>query len=59
MNVRANCVVPDWMATERASKELARMTPAERVAVPTPISPEEVADAVVEFLSSRTNSQAG
>ena len=35
INVRVNCVVPDWIATERALEELARMTPAERVAAPT------------------------
>jgi NAD(P)-dependent dehydrogenase (short-subunit alcohol dehydrogenase family) len=28
--VRVNCVVPDWILTERAQAELARMTPAER-----------------------------
>ena len=50
MNVRVNCVAPDWIATERAREELSRMTPAERAAAPTPRSPEEVADAVVEFV---------
>jgi NAD(P)-dependent dehydrogenase (short-subunit alcohol dehydrogenase family) len=50
MNVRVNCVVPDWVATERAQEELARMTPAQRAAAPTPIPPEEIASAVVEFV---------
>jgi NAD(P)-dependent dehydrogenase (short-subunit alcohol dehydrogenase family) len=50
MNVRVNCVVPDWIATERAQEELARMTPAERAATPAPRPPEEVAGAVVEFV---------
>jgi NAD(P)-dependent dehydrogenase (short-subunit alcohol dehydrogenase family) len=50
MNVRVNCVVPDWIATERARDELARMTPAERAAAPAPLPPEAVADAVVELV---------
>jgi NAD(P)-dependent dehydrogenase (short-subunit alcohol dehydrogenase family) len=50
MNVRVNCVVPDWIATERARDALARMTPAERAATPAPCLPEEVAEAVVEFV---------
>jgi NAD(P)-dependent dehydrogenase (short-subunit alcohol dehydrogenase family) len=48
MNVRVNCVVPDWIATERAQDELARMTPDERAAAPVPVAMDEVADAVVE-----------
>ena len=51
MNVRVNCVVPDWIATERAREELARMRPAERAATLAPRPPEEVAGAVVEFVS--------
>ncbi|MGN6760079.1 MAG: SDR family NAD(P)-dependent oxidoreductase, partial [Leifsonia sp.] len=47
MNVRVNCIVPDWIATERALAELERMTPAERAAAPVPRPPEEIADAVV------------
>jgi NAD(P)-dependent dehydrogenase (short-subunit alcohol dehydrogenase family) len=50
MNVRVNCVVPDWIETDRAKRELARMTPAERAAAPAPIPPEAVADAVVELI---------
>jgi NAD(P)-dependent dehydrogenase (short-subunit alcohol dehydrogenase family) len=50
MNVRVNCVVPDWIETERAREELARMTPEERASRPTPLPPEAVADAVVELL---------
>src|SRR4051794_15562819 len=33
-NARVNCVVPDWVATERAERELAAMSPAERGATP-------------------------
>ena len=50
MNVRVNCIVPDWIATERALDELAHMAPAERAAAPTPRPPEEIAVAVVEFV---------
>jgi NAD(P)-dependent dehydrogenase (short-subunit alcohol dehydrogenase family) len=50
MNVRVNCVVPDWIETERATEELARMTPDERAATPAPLPPEAVADAVVELI---------
>jgi NAD(P)-dependent dehydrogenase (short-subunit alcohol dehydrogenase family) len=50
MNVRVNCVVPDWIATERAQDELARMSPAERAGALRPVAMEEVADAVVEFV---------
>lgn len=47
MNVRANCVVPDWIATGRGQAELARMSPAERADAPLQVPMEEVADAVV------------
>ena len=50
MNVRVNCVVPDWIETERAREELARMTAEERASRPTPLPPEAVADAVVELI---------
>jgi NAD(P)-dependent dehydrogenase (short-subunit alcohol dehydrogenase family) len=50
MGVRVNCVVPDWIATERAVAELAGMSQAVRAATLAPIPPEEVADAVVECI---------
>jgi NAD(P)-dependent dehydrogenase (short-subunit alcohol dehydrogenase family) len=50
VGVRVNCVVPDWIETERARAELARMTPAERAAAPVPLPPHAVPDAVVAFL---------
>jgi NAD(P)-dependent dehydrogenase (short-subunit alcohol dehydrogenase family) len=50
MNVRVNCIVPDWIATERGQGELARMSPAERAAAPTQVPMEEIADMVVEFV---------
>ena len=46
-----NCVVPDWILTERAQAELARMTPADRAAAPTPIPVAEVAAAVLELIA--------
>jgi NAD(P)-dependent dehydrogenase (short-subunit alcohol dehydrogenase family) len=55
--VRVNCVVPGWIATERAEVELAAMTPAERAAAPIPVPMDEVADAVVELV--RDDSAAG
>jgi NAD(P)-dependent dehydrogenase (short-subunit alcohol dehydrogenase family) len=50
VNVRVNCVVPDWIATERAQAELDRMDPAERAATPGPIPMERVAGAVVTLV---------
>jgi NAD(P)-dependent dehydrogenase (short-subunit alcohol dehydrogenase family) len=47
--VRVNCVVPDWILTDRARGELAAMTPEQRAAAPEPRPPEEIARAVVEF----------
>jgi NAD(P)-dependent dehydrogenase (short-subunit alcohol dehydrogenase family) len=37
MNVRVNCVVPDWIATERAVAELAGMSEEVLAATPAPI----------------------
>jgi NAD(P)-dependent dehydrogenase (short-subunit alcohol dehydrogenase family) len=54
MGVRVNCVVPDWIETERARAELARMTPAERAAAPVPLPPDAVPDAVVAFARDDT-----
>jgi hypothetical protein len=56
INVRVNCVVPDWIATERALDQLARMTPAEHAAAPTPRPPEEIAAAVVDFIRDEGHS---
>jgi NAD(P)-dependent dehydrogenase (short-subunit alcohol dehydrogenase family) len=52
MGVRVNCVVPDWIATERAAEELAAMSASERASVPSPIPMDDVVDAV--FASSPT-----
>jgi NAD(P)-dependent dehydrogenase (short-subunit alcohol dehydrogenase family) len=56
MGVRVNCVVPDWIATERALAELARMTPAEREAAPIPRPPGEIAETVVAFIRDEDHS---
>jgi NAD(P)-dependent dehydrogenase (short-subunit alcohol dehydrogenase family) len=58
MGVRVNCVVPDWIATERALADLQAMTPEQRAAAPVPRPPEEIAEAVAalardEALSGR------
>jgi NAD(P)-dependent dehydrogenase (short-subunit alcohol dehydrogenase family) len=47
IGVRVNCVVPDWLATERAVVELAGMPQEVRAATLAPIPLEDVADAVV------------
>jgi NAD(P)-dependent dehydrogenase (short-subunit alcohol dehydrogenase family) len=49
MGIRVNCVVPDWIATERGRAELARMSSAERAESPPQVPMEEVADAVVDL----------
>jgi NAD(P)-dependent dehydrogenase (short-subunit alcohol dehydrogenase family) len=57
MGVRVNCIVPDWIETERARSELARMTSAERAAALAPLPPGAVPDAVVALV--RDDSLAG
>jgi NAD(P)-dependent dehydrogenase (short-subunit alcohol dehydrogenase family) len=47
IGVRVNCVVPDWLATERAVVELAGMPQEVRAATLAPIRLEDVADAVM------------
>jgi NAD(P)-dependent dehydrogenase (short-subunit alcohol dehydrogenase family) len=50
MGVRVNCVVPDWILTERAHAEIAGMTERERAAAPVPLPMEDVAAAVVRLI---------
>jgi NAD(P)-dependent dehydrogenase (short-subunit alcohol dehydrogenase family) len=51
LNVRVNCVVPHWIATDHVKATIAAMPPEERALVPERLNePEEIADAVVEFL---------
>ena len=51
---RVNCVVPDWILTERAQQELAEMTDQQRAEAPVPIPMDDVADAVIRFVSDDT-----
>jgi NAD(P)-dependent dehydrogenase (short-subunit alcohol dehydrogenase family) len=53
-NVRVTCVVPDWVATERALAELAAMTPAERARAPEPIPMESLTGAVLDLIEDDT-----
>jgi NAD(P)-dependent dehydrogenase (short-subunit alcohol dehydrogenase family) len=51
MNIRVNCVIPHWIATEHVKAAIAAMSPAERAEVPERLNqPEEIADAVVAFI---------
>jgi NAD(P)-dependent dehydrogenase (short-subunit alcohol dehydrogenase family) len=49
-NVRVNCVVPDWIALDRAKVEFAGLSAYERARTPALIPPEAVADAVAAFI---------
>lgn len=50
-NVRVACVVPDWIGTERAFREIAAMTAERRAALPAqPIPLSAFTDAVVELI---------
>jgi NAD(P)-dependent dehydrogenase (short-subunit alcohol dehydrogenase family) len=51
MGVRVNCVVPDWVLTERAAAELAAMSAAERAAAPEPLPLAALTDAVVALVA--------
>jgi NAD(P)-dependent dehydrogenase (short-subunit alcohol dehydrogenase family) len=51
VNVRVNCVVPNWIATAEVLGEIAEMNPEERAEVPEELTPpEEIADAVIRFV---------
>lgn len=50
VGVRVNCVVPDWIATDRALSDLQEMTAEERAKAPTPIPVDDVAEAVSQFV---------
>lgn len=50
-HVRVNCVVPNWILTERVRAQLAAMKPEERAALPAPMTtPEQIAAAVARFV---------
>jgi 3-oxoacyl-[acyl-carrier protein] reductase len=50
MSVRVNCIVPDWIATDRAHGELERMTAAERKESGPLVPMADVAAAVIAFV---------
>jgi NAD(P)-dependent dehydrogenase (short-subunit alcohol dehydrogenase family) len=50
MNVRVNCIVPDWIATDRAHGELERMTAAERKEAGLLVPMADVVAAVIAFV---------
>ncbi len=49
MNVRVNCVVPDWIGLDRAHAELAAMSPEEQAAAPPFVEPSDIADVVADL----------
>ncbi|WP_163513487.1 SDR family NAD(P)-dependent oxidoreductase [Fodinicola acaciae] len=49
--VRVNCLVPDWIRTERAEAELAAMSHGQRSLAPPPIPLDVLTDAVIELVS--------
>jgi NAD(P)-dependent dehydrogenase (short-subunit alcohol dehydrogenase family) len=46
-NVRVNCVVPHWIATEGVRREISAMSPQQRAEVPRLLEPSGVAEALV------------
>jgi NAD(P)-dependent dehydrogenase (short-subunit alcohol dehydrogenase family) len=55
--VRVNCVAPNWVATEKVLATIKNMTPAQRAEIPELTPPEDIGDAVLEFV--RDDSLAG
>jgi NAD(P)-dependent dehydrogenase (short-subunit alcohol dehydrogenase family) len=54
--VRVNCVVPDWIATERAQGELAAMTAEARAAEAPLVDPADLAGVVVDLVRDESAS---
>lgn len=52
MNIRVNCVVPDWLATDRALREIAELSAAERENLTPPIPMDEFTDAVLGLIGN-------
>jgi NAD(P)-dependent dehydrogenase (short-subunit alcohol dehydrogenase family) len=52
--VRVNCIVPNWIHTERAEEELAAMTEDERSRAPGTIPLEVVCDAVADLIGDES-----
>jgi len=55
LGVRVNCVVPDWVLTDRARGELAAMSAEERAAAPEPLALDDLTDAVLRFVLDDTH----
>ncbi|MBO0844629.1 MAG: SDR family NAD(P)-dependent oxidoreductase [Nocardioides sp.] len=55
--VRVNCIVPGWIGLDRAHRELAAMSPAERAGAPALIAPAAIAAQVLRL--ARDESLAG
>jgi NAD(P)-dependent dehydrogenase (short-subunit alcohol dehydrogenase family) len=51
IGVRVNCLVPDWIGTERAAGEFAAMSETERASTPAPIPMDEVVGAVLRLVT--------
>jgi NAD(P)-dependent dehydrogenase (short-subunit alcohol dehydrogenase family) len=49
--VRANCICPGLVDTPASRRSRARMTPAERVALPPALTPADIAAAAMEFMA--------
>jgi len=49
--VRANCICPGLVDTPASRRSRARLTPAERVALPPALTPADIAAAAMEFLA--------
>ena len=50
LNVRVNCLAPDWIATERAERHLSRLSDEQRRHAPQPIPLGVICDQVMECI---------
>jgi 3-oxoacyl-[acyl-carrier protein] reductase len=48
--VRVDCIAPDWVGTDRALRELAAMTPAQRAATHDPIPMTAFTDGILALI---------
>jgi NAD(P)-dependent dehydrogenase (short-subunit alcohol dehydrogenase family) len=53
-NIRVNCICPDWVDTPASRGSRRLMTPEELAKLPRILSPDEIADAVVDFIRDET-----